>query len=105
MTAYCVTMRYGSTWLRLISTSFTKKQAGIAIRIESIAAVDGVGVGPFHRLQAAESRYQHEQRRARQVKIGQEDIDRAKAISGRNEYRGLVAEGLDAAVGQCGAFQ
>src|SRR6267378_435245 len=57
-----------------------------------------VGIGPFHGVEATERRYQHEQRRTRQVKIGQENIDRAKAITRRDEDRGLACERLDGAV-------
>src|SRR6202035_4125080 len=61
------------------------EQAGVAIGIEPVAAADGVGIGPLHGVEPAEGRHQHEQRRTRQMKIGQENIDRAKAVAGRDE--------------------
>jgi len=64
-----------------------------------------VGIGPLHDIQTAESRHQHEQRRARQMEIGQKDIDRAKAIARRNEDRRLTGKRLDGAVFGGSAFQ
>jgi hypothetical protein len=45
------------------------------------------------------------QRRTRQVEIGQQDIDGAKPITGRDEDRGLRVEWLDGAVLGGGALQ
>ena len=51
------------------------KQAGIAIAIEAIVRRDRMRIGRLHRLEPAESRNQHEERRARQMEIGQQQID------------------------------
>src|SRR4029077_15821497 len=83
----------------------TKQQAGIAIGIEPVAVGDGVGIGPFHAVETAESGYQHEQRRTRQVEIGQENIDRSETISRGDEDRGLAGERLDGAVFRSSTFQ
>src|SRR5262245_11736234 len=52
--------RPGMTWLVLSS----KQQTRIAIGVEPIARLDGVRIGPFHGVEAAERGDQHEQRRA-----------------------------------------
>src|ERR1700758_5032633 len=44
-----------------------KQQAGVAIRIKTVPGLDGMGIGPLHRLEAAECTYEHEQGRARQM--------------------------------------
>ena len=82
-----------------------KQQARIAIRIKPIATRDRVRIGLLHRLQPGERRHQHEQRRARQMEIGQQDIDRAKAIARRDEDRGLARKRLDGAVLGRSAFE
>ena len=48
-------------------------------------------------VETAERRDQHEQRRARQMEIGDERVDRAEAVAGRDEDRGLALEGPDGA--------
>src|SRR5258708_13871036 len=73
----------------------TKQQTGVAIRKEPVAPADRMGIGPFHGVEAAESRYQHEQGRSRQVEIGQKDIDGAKSIARRDEDRGIAGERHD----------
>ena len=42
-----------------------KQQAGIAVRVKAITALDRVRIGPLHGLEPGERRYQHEQRRTR----------------------------------------
>src|SRR5260370_2925903 len=74
------------------STMVANQQAGITIGIEPVAAFDRVGIGLLHGVETAESRYQHEQRRTRQVEIGQENIDRAETIAWSDEDRGVTSE-------------
>src|SRR5882724_12674784 len=92
----------GTAQMRLcppyLSIVGAKQQAGIAIGVEPVAAGDRVGIGPLHGVETTERRHQHEQRRTRQVKIGQENIDRAKTIARRDEDRGLSSEWLYRAV-------
>ena len=46
-----------------------------------------MGVGGAHRVEPAEGRDQHEQRRARQVEVGHQHIDGLEAVAGRDEDR------------------
>src|SRR5882672_7775518 len=62
-----------------------KQQTRIAIRIEPVPLPDRMGIGVLHGVEAREGRHQHEQRRAGQMEIRQQNIDRAKAIAGRDE--------------------
>ena len=59
---------------------------------------DRMRIGALHRLEPGKRRHQHEQRRARQMEIGHDDIDRAKAIARRDEDRGLAVKRLNGAV-------
>src|SRR6185437_1008648 len=71
------------------------KQAGIAIAEEAVVRGDGVGVSRSHAVEPSESGDQHEERRARQMEVGEQDIDRAEAIARRDEQRGLAGERAD----------
>ena len=57
------------------------QQTRIAIRIETIAAGNRMRIGALHGVEAAERRDQHEQRRARQMKIGEHQIHRREICS------------------------
>ena len=82
------------------------QQTGIAIGIEAIAARDRVRIGALHRLQPDEGRHQHEQGRARQVEIGQHQVDRAEAVARRDEdRRSRRQKALQLPVLAGGAFQ
>src|SRR6185437_8768469 len=83
----------------------TKQQAGIAVGIEAIAGGNRMRIGALHGLEPRERRDQHEQRRARQMKVGHEDIDRAETIAGRDEDRSLTLERRDGAVLARGALE
>src|SRR5229473_6845372 len=74
------------------SRSLRMEQASVTVAEEAISGRDGVRVGRLHALQAGEGGDQHEERRARQVEIGQQQIDGAEAIAGRDEERGLAGE-------------
>ena len=63
------------------------QQAGIAVGIEAIARLDRVRIGRAHPLGAGEGADQHEQRRARQVEVGQQQIDRAEPVARHDEQR------------------
>src|SRR5581483_7346156 len=52
------------------------QQTGIAIGEEAIVLGDGMGIGGAHALGAGEGADQHEQRRFRQMEIGQQQIGR-----------------------------
>ena len=51
-----------------------------------------VGVGGFDLIEAGQGGDQHEQGRARQVEIGQLQIDRAKPVARQDEEAGLAGE-------------
>src|SRR5262245_11221456 len=70
------------------------KQTGVSIGIETIASPNRMRVGPLHCLKPAECRHQHEQRRARQMKIRQHQIDGAEFIAGRDEERRFAGKGF-----------
>src|SRR5206468_1541761 len=92
-------------WLMSSGRLITKQQTSVAVGIEPVTAFDRVGIGLFHGVETGECRYQHEQRRTGQVKIGQENIDCAKPIARRNENGSFAGERLDGSVFLGGAFQ
>src|SRR5512133_2073926 len=55
------------------------EQASVPIGVEPIARADGVAIGSSHALGAGEGAGQHEQCRARQVEIGEQQVDRLEA--------------------------
>ena len=55
-------------------------------------------------LEPGKSGDQHQERRARQVKIGQQQVDRAEAVAGHDEQSGLAGKGLHLAILGRGAF-
>src|SRR5579872_129570 len=69
-----------------------KQQTSVAIGIKTVTALNRVRVGAFHGFEAGKGRNQHEERRARQVKIRQQNIDRTKAITGSDEDRRFIRE-------------
>src|SRR3977135_3380006 len=72
-----------------------EQETGVAIGIKPVTRGDGFGVGGLHGFAAAKRAYEHEQRRARQMEIGEENVDRLEAVAGRDEGRGLAAKGPD----------
>lgn len=62
-------------------------------------------IGRPHDVQTHESADQHEERRARQMKVGQQQLRRFETIAGRYENVGLSGHGVQAAIVRCGAFQ
>src|SRR6185437_14141874 len=81
------------------------KQARIAVGKKAIALRDGVGVGGLHALQPGEGGDEHEQGRARQVEVGQQQIDGAETVAGRDEQRRAAGKGRDAAALVGGALE
>ena len=59
-------------------------QAGVTVGKEAVVLGDGVGIGGFDAIEAGKRGDQHEQGRARQVEIGQEQVDRAKPVARRS---------------------
>src|SRR5262245_45806542 len=55
-------------------------------------------IGAFHQAEAAEGRHEHEQGRTWEMKIRHHHVDCAKAVTGRNENRGLAGPGTNKAV-------
>src|SRR5208337_2456850 len=75
----------------------TDQEAGVAVGIEAITRFDRMRIGRPHALEPAEGADEHEERRARQMEIGQKGVDRAEAVARRNEDRGLAGERPNAA--------
>src|SRR5271166_5155319 len=81
----------------------TDQEAGVAVGIEAITRFDRMRIGRPHALEPAEGADEHEERRARQMEIGQEGVDRAEAVARRDEDRGLAGEWPNsAALVRCG---
>ncbi len=81
------------------------QQAGVAVGVEAVALGDGVGIGRLHPLEPGEGADQHEQGRARQVEVGQQQVGAAEPVAGRDEDVGLALERMEPAVGVDGALQ
>ena len=64
-----------------------------------------MGVGGFDAIKPGEGRDQHEQGRARQVEIGQQQIDRAETVARQNEEPGFARERADFAGFGGGGFE
>src|SRR5215813_1908104 len=90
---------------RAMTVYLSEQQASVAIRVEAVIVRDRMLVGVAHHLEPAEGADQHKQRRTRQMKIGQDRIDRAKTITGCDEQRRLAGERRQRAVGCRGAFK
>src|SRR3990167_3932951 len=72
-------------------------ERGVAVGVEAVARADRVSVRLHDQLPPRERADQHEERRARQVEVGQEDVHRAEAEAGRDVEGGLAGERGDAA--------
>ena len=71
------------------------QQAGVPVRIEAISGLNCVRICGAHGLKSAEGRDEHEERRARQMKVGHERVDEAKAVSGADENVGFARKRPD----------
>ena len=80
-------------------------QAGVAVGEKAVALGDGVRVGGLDPVEPGQRRDQHQQRRARQVEIGQQHVDRAKPVARQDEQPRLAVEGPDLAAFGGGAFE
>src|SRR5580765_3161558 len=78
-----------------------RDQHGIAVRIEAIALGDGVPIGAEQRLAPAEGRRQQQERRPREVEVGDEGVDDPEAMAGVDEEIGSTPAGPNPAV-RCG---
>src|SRR3954469_12638512 len=63
-------------------------QHRVAVAEESILLPHGLAVGGEDAVEAREGRDQHEERRARQMEVGEEPVDRAEPVAGRDEEIG-----------------
>ena len=67
-----------------------REQHRVAVAVEAVAAGDGVVVGGEDALLAGEGGDEHDQRRARQVEVGEHDVDGAEGVAGADEDRGAA---------------
>src|ERR1700684_4561615 len=80
---------------RMASWQRAPAQHAVAEREEPILRVEGMRIRASPALITDKSRKEHEQRRARLVKVGEQPVDGAKAMSGMDEEArraGLGAE-------------
>src|SRR5437879_4774406 len=70
------------------------EQHGIAVAEEAVALRNRVRIRGADLVVAGEGRHQHQQRRFRQVEIGDQARDSLERIAGRDEQRGVGAAGL-----------
>src|SRR6266568_3837191 len=88
-----------------VAAYLAEQQASVAIGVEAVVACDGVVIGAAHYVEATKCADQHEQSRTRQMKIRQHRVDRAEAITGRNEQSRLAGKGRERAVRFGGALE
>ena len=67
-------------------------QAGVAVGKETIASGDRVRIGGLDPLVPSERRDQHQQGRARQVEVGQQQVDGPEPVTGKNEQSGFACK-------------
>ena len=72
-------------------------QHRVAVAVEPVAERDRLAVGGQHRLPLGERRHQHQQRRARQVKVGDQIGHHEEALAGQQIQIGLAFAGRDVA--------
>ena len=60
---------------------------------------DGISVGSLHHVEPTEGADEHEERRARQVKVGQEDIDRPELSVPAGAYQFVAARRFGISLG------
>src|SRR5262249_16283494 len=90
---------------RAIAAYLSEQQASVDIGVKAVIAGDSVVVGAAHDIESAERADQHEQGRTRQMKIGQHRVDRAEAITGRDEQSGLARKRHERAIIRSGTFE
>src|SRR5947207_2385026 len=67
-------------------------QAGVAVGEKPVELGNGVRIGGFDAIETGEGCDEHHERRARQVEIGQQQVDGAEAIAGQDEQARLARE-------------
>ena len=55
-------------------------------------------IGPVHRAKPRKGADQHEQRRARQMEIGKQDINGFETVTGGDENGGILRKGHEGAI-------
>src|SRR5262249_7704498 len=91
--------------LRPHAPLWPEQQAGIAIGVKPISVGDRMCIGALDNVQPAKRRDQHEQGRARQVKISEHYVDYAEMIAWRDEQGGLPLKWAEDTVVRSGTFQ
>src|SRR5690349_9122275 len=71
---------------------------GVAIRVEAVARSHRFAIRTHHEIVSRERGDQHDERGARQMKVGDEAIDRSKRVRGSNEYARVSRAGVNRAV-------
>src|SRR5262245_4716037 len=71
-----------------------QQKAGVAIGEEPILLPYRMSIGALHDIEPHHGTHQHEEGRFRQVEIGHEAVSHTKAVTRRDEDRGLAAERL-----------
>src|SRR5439155_4837013 len=69
----------------------------IAVAEETVPLGDRMSISAANRFHSGERRHEHQQRRLRQMKIGEQAIDDAEAESGGDEEACLAGQGLHSA--------
>src|SRR5438270_721950 len=82
-----------------------RSATAVAEAVEAIAGLDRVGVRRFHDIEPHQRADQDEQRRARQMEVGNEPVDRPEAVAGRDEDGRVAFERTDRAVLAGGALE
>ena len=80
-------------------------QAGVAVGEKPVVLGNGVRIGGFDAIETGEGCDEHHKRRARQVEIGQQQVDGAEAIAGQDEQARLAREFLHLPRLDRGAFE
>src|SRR5207245_6430808 len=71
--------------------SLVSEQHGIAVAEETVALRNRVRIGSADLVVTGEGRHQHQQRRFRQMEIGDQARHRLEHVAGRDEQRGVGA--------------
>ena len=79
--------------------SVSEDQHGVTVTVEAVMVCNGEGVGLLCEFKSTDSRNEHKQCGARQVKVGQQSIECLNCVSGTDEQVGVSLKGFDRAVG------
>src|SRR5690606_34650922 len=87
-------------WWSVLNGRWGRKyQHRVAVTEEAITLGNRRAIGIHDSVAAGKGADQHDQRRFRQMEIGQQDIDAAKAITGINKNARVALKGRDLATG------